>query len=64
VTANKFATEAFMDEVARKHGQDPLAFRLELIKGMPRAYNAVTIMLRRRGPDRPVSSRPGASQLR
>jgi isoquinoline 1-oxidoreductase beta subunit len=41
VTANKFATEAFMDEVARKRGQDPLAFRLELIKGTPRAYNAV-----------------------
>jgi isoquinoline 1-oxidoreductase subunit beta len=41
VTANKFATEAFMDEVARKRGQDPLTFRLELIKGTPRAYNAV-----------------------
>src|SRR4029079_11271588 len=35
VTANKFATEAFMDEVARKRGQDPLAFRLELLKGTP-----------------------------
>ncbi len=41
VTANKFATEAFMDEVARKRGVDPLAFRLELLKGTPRAYKAV-----------------------
>ncbi|AMN41951.1 xanthine dehydrogenase family protein molybdopterin-binding subunit [Rhodoplanes sp. Z2-YC6860] len=41
VTANKYATEAFMDEVARKRGQDPLAFRLELLKDTPRAYNAV-----------------------
>ena len=41
VTANKFATEAFMDEVARKRGIDPLAFRLELLKGTPRAYKVV-----------------------
>ena len=32
VTANKFATEAFMDEIARKRGIDPLAFRLDLLK--------------------------------
>jgi isoquinoline 1-oxidoreductase subunit beta len=41
VTANKFATEAFMDEVALKRGIDPLAFRLELLKGTPRAHKAV-----------------------
>ena len=41
VTANKFATEAFMDELAHKRGVDPLAFRLELLKGTPRAYKAV-----------------------
>jgi isoquinoline 1-oxidoreductase beta subunit len=41
VTANKFATESFMDEVARKRGVDPLAFRLELLKGTPRAVKAV-----------------------
>lgn len=41
VTANKFATEAFMDEVARKRGVDPLAFRLELLKNTPRAVKAV-----------------------
>ena len=41
VTANKFATEAFMDEVALKRGIDPLDFRLGLLKGTPRAYKAV-----------------------
>jgi len=41
VTANKFATEAFMDEVARNRGIDPLAFRLELLKNTPRALKAV-----------------------
>jgi isoquinoline 1-oxidoreductase beta subunit len=39
--ANKFAAEAFMDEMARKRGIDPLAFRLELLKGTPRAVKAV-----------------------
>src|SRR5436190_4354479 len=33
VTANKFATDAFIDEVARKRGIDPLSFRVELLKG-------------------------------
>src|SRR5262249_32396351 len=41
VTANKFATESFMDEIARKRGIDPLAFRLDLLKGTPRAYKVV-----------------------
>src|SRR4051812_23217274 len=41
VTANKFATEAFMDELAHKRGVDPLAFRLELLKGTPRAHKVV-----------------------
>ena len=41
VTANKFATEAFMDELARSRGIDPLAFRLDLLKKTPRAYKVV-----------------------
>src|SRR5262245_3518490 len=39
--ANKFATEGFIDEIAAKRGADPLAFRLELLKGTPRAYKVV-----------------------
>src|SRR5215216_4869273 len=41
VTANKFATESFMDEVARKGGHDPFAFRLDLLKNTPRALKVV-----------------------
>jgi isoquinoline 1-oxidoreductase subunit beta len=40
-TANKFATETFMDEIAVKRGIDPVAFRLELLKNTPRARAVV-----------------------
>src|SRR5437870_4237283 len=40
-TANKFATETFIDEIALKRGIDPVKFRLELLKNTPRAIKAV-----------------------
>jgi isoquinoline 1-oxidoreductase subunit beta len=40
-TANKFATETFMDEIALKRGIDPVKFRLELLKNTPRAVKVV-----------------------
>ena len=40
-TANRFATEAFLDEVARKRGIDPVAYHLELLKNTPRARTVV-----------------------
>jgi isoquinoline 1-oxidoreductase beta subunit len=36
-TANKFATETFMDEIAYKRGVDPMKYRLELLAKAPRA---------------------------
>ena len=39
--ANRFATELFVDEIARKQGKDPLAYHLDLLKGAPRAIKVV-----------------------
>ena len=39
--ANRFATESFVDEIARKQGKDPLAYHLDLLKGTPRAIKVV-----------------------
>jgi isoquinoline 1-oxidoreductase beta subunit len=40
-TANKFATESFIDESARKRGVDPLEFRLSLTRNVPRAQAVI-----------------------
>jgi isoquinoline 1-oxidoreductase subunit beta len=45
-TANKFATEMFIDEIAVKRGIDPVAFRLELLKNAPRARKVVETVAR------------------
>jgi len=44
-TANKFAVETFIDELAARRGIDPVAFRLELIKD-PRARKVVETVAR------------------
>lgn len=46
-TANKFATEAFLDEIAEKRGIDPVAFRLDLLKNSPRGRNVVETVIAR-----------------
>ena len=38
---NKFATEAFLDEIAVKHGIDPVALRLQLLRNTPRGQAVV-----------------------
>ena len=40
-TANKFVTEAFLDEIAAKRGIDPVALRLELLKNTSRGRKVV-----------------------
>src|SRR5262245_11245120 len=45
-TANKFATETFIDEIAVKRGIDPVAFRLELLRNTPRGRKVVETVAR------------------
>jgi isoquinoline 1-oxidoreductase beta subunit len=45
-TANKFATETFIDEIAVKRGIDPVAYRLELLKNTPRGRKVVEAVAR------------------
>jgi isoquinoline 1-oxidoreductase beta subunit len=40
-TANKFATETFMDEIAYKRGVDPMRYRLDLLAKTPRAHTVL-----------------------
>jgi isoquinoline 1-oxidoreductase beta subunit len=41
-TANKFATETFIDEIALKRGFDPVKFRLDLMSKAPRAHKVLS----------------------
>jgi isoquinoline 1-oxidoreductase beta subunit len=43
---NKFATEAFLDEVAARHGIDPVELRLQLLKKTPRGQAVVREVVR------------------
>ncbi len=38
---NKFATEAFLDEIAARHGLDPVELRLQLLRNTPRGQAVV-----------------------
>ena len=40
-TADKFATETFVDELAYQRGVDPVKYRLELLSKTPRAHKAM-----------------------
>src|SRR5437867_12791638 len=41
VVANKFATEAFLDEIAERRDIDPVDLRLDLLKNTPRGQAVV-----------------------
>jgi isoquinoline 1-oxidoreductase subunit beta len=43
---NIFAIESFMDELARKRGVDPAAFRADLVKSEPRALHIIDAVKR------------------
>jgi isoquinoline 1-oxidoreductase beta subunit len=45
VVANKFATEAFLDEIAERLGIDPVALRLRLLKDTPRGQAVVNAVV-------------------
>src|SRR2546426_10241450 len=53
---NKFATEAFLDEVAAKHGLDPVELRLQLLKNTPRGQAVIKAVVEMSDYRRP---RPG-----
>ena len=40
-TANKFATETFVDEISYKRGFDPMKYRLDLLAKTPRAHTVL-----------------------
>ena len=46
---NVFAIESFIDEVARKLGKDPVAFRLSMLDKTPRLKNVVRIAAEKSG---------------
>lgn len=50
---NCFATECFLDEVARAGGQDPLELRLRLLRDAPRYRNVLEIAAEQAGWGRP-----------
>jgi isoquinoline 1-oxidoreductase beta subunit len=56
--ANKFATEAFLDEIAERRRMDPVALRLELLENLPRGEAVVHAVLEMSDYRRP---RPGRS---
>jgi len=43
--ANKFATEAFLDELAERLGVDPVTFRLTLLKDTPRGQAVINAVV-------------------
>jgi isoquinoline 1-oxidoreductase beta subunit len=58
VVANKFATEAFLDEIAEKRGIDPVELRLTLLRNTPRGQAVIRAVMQESDFRRP---RPGRS---
>jgi isoquinoline 1-oxidoreductase beta subunit len=56
---NVFAIECFMDELARKAGVDPIAFRLDMLNGTPRLKAALELVADKSGWGKPLPARTG-----
>jgi isoquinoline 1-oxidoreductase beta subunit len=56
---NVFATECFMDELARKAGVDPIAFRLGMLGKTPRLKAALQLVAEKSGWGQPLPARTG-----
>jgi isoquinoline 1-oxidoreductase beta subunit len=56
---NVFATESFMDELARKAGADPIAFRIGMLDKTPRLKAALQLVAEKSGWGQPLPPRTG-----
>jgi isoquinoline 1-oxidoreductase beta subunit len=56
---NVFATECFMDELARKAGKDPIDFRRSMLNGNPRLKAALDLVAEKSGWGQPLPPRAG-----
>ena len=56
---NVFATESFIDELARKANADPVAFRLGMLDGTPRLKAALQLVAEQSGWGSPLPARVG-----
>src|SRR6185503_10125093 len=56
---NVFAIECFMDDMARKAGKDPVAFRRDMLDTSPRARGGLDLVAKKSGWGDPLPPRTG-----